>query len=81
MYYVYILKSKKTDNLYVGSTIDLRNRVQEHNNGETKSTKFGRPWKLLYYEAYCEKTLAQKTELFYKTGQGRRQIKKKLSTK
>ncbi|MEK7067487.1 MAG: GIY-YIG nuclease family protein [Patescibacteria group bacterium] len=78
MHYVYILQSFKINKLYIGSTADLRNRIIEHNLGQTKSTKFGRPWKLIYYEAHLNKTLALKAEIFYKTGQGRRQIKKKL---
>jgi len=78
MYYVYILQSLKTNKLYTGSTEDLRKRIIEHNTGQTMSTKFGKPWKLVYYEAHLSKTLARKTEIFYKTGQGRRQIKKKL---
>jgi len=78
MYYVYILNSKKDNSLYTGSTEDLKRRMVEHNNGKTPSTAPKRPWELLYYEAYQTKTLARKTELFYKTSQGRRQIKKKL---
>ena len=78
MYYVYILKSKKDNLLYIGCTDDLKRRVAEHNYGKTPSTAPRRPWELLYYEAYQTKTLVRKTELFYKTGQGRRQIKKKL---
>ena len=78
MYYVYILKSKLTDDLYKGCTEDLKKRFDEHNSGKVKSTKPFRPWTLVYYEAHLNKTLARKAELFYKTSQGRRQIKKKL---
>ncbi|MFA6993852.1 MAG: GIY-YIG nuclease family protein [Patescibacteria group bacterium] len=77
-YYVYLLKSLKTDKLYIGSTNDLKKRITDHNRGKTSSTKSGQPWKLIYYEAHLTKTLARKAELFYKTGQGRRQIKSKL---
>ena len=79
MYYVYILQSLENNKLYTGLTEDLRNRFKEHNAGRVKSTKSGKPWRLIYYEAYINKTLARKTEIFYKTGQGRRQIKKKLN--
>ena len=78
MYYVYIIQSKINKRLYVGSTANLKNRFTEHNQGEVKSTKPYKPWILIYYEAHRNKTLARKTELFYKTSQGRRQIKKKL---
>jgi len=78
MYYCYILQSQKTQKLYVGFSEDLRKRFIEHNEGRVKSTKFGRPWRLVYYEAHLNKTLARKTEIFYKKSQGRRQIRKKL---
>lgn len=78
MYYFYILQSQTDNRLYKGITEDLRKRVKDHNSGRVKSTKLYRPWKLIYYEAHRNKTLARKAELFYKTKQGRRQLKKKL---
>jgi len=78
MYYVYILKGLLNGKLYIGSTDNLKRRVIEHNRGKVASTKSALPWRLIYYEAHLNKTLARKAEIFYKTGQGRRQIKKKL---
>jgi putative endonuclease len=52
MFYVYILKSEKDGELYMGSTNDLKRRIKEHGRGESFSTKFRRPFYLLYYEAY-----------------------------
>lgn len=78
MYYVYILSSEVAGKLYTGSTEDLRKRFAEHNAKKVTSTKSGAPWELVYYEAHLTKALARKAELFYKTGQGRRQVKKKL---
>ncbi|MDO8600749.1 MAG: GIY-YIG nuclease family protein [bacterium] len=52
MFYVYVLKSKKDMQLYVGSTNDLRKRFKEHNDGKIFSTKTRRPFELVYYEAY-----------------------------
>ena len=51
MYYVYVLKSQKTKRFYIGYTSDLKQRVLDHNIGEM-ATKYGIPWKLIYYEAY-----------------------------
>ncbi len=39
MYWVYILKNKNNNNLYIGSTSDLKKRIEEHNNGKNRSTK------------------------------------------
>ncbi len=52
MFYVYILKSKKDNKLYIGYTDNLKRRMEEHNSGGNKSTKFRRPLELIYYEAY-----------------------------
>ncbi|MBU0531444.1 GIY-YIG nuclease family protein [Patescibacteria group bacterium] len=78
MHYTYVLQSKSSGRLYVGSTADLRKRFEEHNSGKVRSTKAYRPWRLTYYEAHLDSGKAKVAELFYKTGQGRRQIKKKL---
>lgn len=52
MFYVYVLKSIKDNDLYIGSTDDLKKRFLKHNKGLVKSTKSRRPFKLVYYEAY-----------------------------
>lgn len=78
MYYTYVLQSVKYGRLYVGSTCDLRQRLVDHNSSHVRSTKEYVPWKLLYYEAQLTKRLAQMAEIHYKTGQGRRQLFKKL---
>lgn len=62
MFYVYILKSKKDFNLYIGSTNDLRNRLKEHNTGKVFSTKSRIPFELVYYEAYKAEKDARKRE-------------------
>jgi len=55
MHYVYIPKSLKNGDIYVGQTSDLKNRYQRHNLGRIKSTKAYVPWQLIYYEAYRSK--------------------------
>ena len=52
MYFVYLLKSRKTGNLYIGCTSDLRKRFIEHNKNQVRSTKYQGPYELIYYEAY-----------------------------
>jgi len=53
MFYVYILKSRKTNKLYIGSTYDIFKRLKEHNSGFVTSTKPFIPWRLVYCEGYC----------------------------
>lgn len=62
MVYVYILKSKKDNNLYVGSTNNLERRINEHNTGLIFSTKSRIPFELVYYEAYKSENDARKRE-------------------
>ncbi len=52
MFFVYVIKSKKDDKLYMGSTNDLRKRIEQHNSGKVTSTKTRGPFELTYYEAY-----------------------------
>ncbi len=52
MFYVYIIKSKKDNNIYIGYTNDLIRRLKEHNSGKSKYTKDKFPYELVYYESY-----------------------------
>jgi putative endonuclease len=75
MFYVYILKSKKDNEFYIGSTNDLKRRVVEHNKGCVKSTKIRRPFYLVYYEAYFAESDARRREQCLKLrGHARRQL-------
>lgn len=62
MYYLYVIKSSKDHNLYIGYTKDLKRRFQAHNTGENTSTKHRRPFELIYYEAYKSESDARKRE-------------------
>jgi len=62
MFFVYILKSKKDDNLYLGYTEDLRKRIKEHNLGFVPSTRLRKPFKLVYYESYLSQRDATQRE-------------------
>lgn len=75
MYYVYILRSDSLGKLYKGSTEDLCERVKRHNSGKVKSTKSGKPWELVYDEAFKSKRDALREEIFLKSGKGRERIK------
>jgi putative endonuclease len=68
MYYVYILKSEKDNNIYTGFTSNIKLRFEEHKNGLVKSTKNRRPLKLIYCEVYLSKVDAKKREKYLKSG-------------
>lgn len=77
-FFVYILKSLKDNNLYIGCTSNIDKRLKYHNLGYVKSTKNRRPLKLLHQEPYNNKYIAYKTERHYKTAKGKKEIKEKI---
>lgn len=79
MFYLYILKSKKDNNLYVGSTNDLKRRLKEHNDGKVISTKPRTPFELRYYEAFsCEEDARNREFSLKKDGRALAQLKKRI---
>lgn len=62
MFYVYVLKSLKDNKCYYGSTNDLRRRLKQHQEGRVFSTKYRRPVKLVYYEAFLSETDCRERE-------------------
>lgn len=78
MYYVYILLSKKDNQLYVGSTLDLRVRIARHQKGLVRATSYRQPLILIHYEAYFNSTDAKRREIYLKGGKGRRDLKIQL---
>lgn len=62
MFYVYILKSRSTQQCYIGYTEDLRRRLAEHSSGRSTYTKDRGPFELTYYEAYRVKSDALRRE-------------------
>ena len=78
MHYVYVLKSLKDGRLYIGKTKDLRERFKNHNAGKVIATKYRKPFKLVFYEAFQHKTDASRDELFFKSGYGREVLREKL---
>ena len=80
MYYVYMLLSKRDGQLYIGSTPDLKKRVEKHNRGFVLSTKNRLPLVLIYYEAYLLSHDAKHREKFLKGGKVRTELKIQLKS-
>jgi putative endonuclease len=78
MYYVYILKSKKDNNMYTGCTSDIKKRLSLHNNGKVGVTKIRRPFGMMFYEAFIDKSDAFRREQWLKTGWGRNHLNNML---
>lgn len=67
---VYVLKSLKDGNRYIGSTNDLKRRLREHDEGKVFSTKNRRPLKLIYYQEFGNLIEARIYESKYKKSRG-----------
>ncbi len=46
-FYVYVLQSRADGTLYLGSTQDVKARLERHNRGRVRYTSRKRPWDLL----------------------------------
>ncbi|MFZ4500288.1 MAG: GIY-YIG nuclease family protein [Minisyncoccia bacterium] len=69
MYYVYILKNK-TNHFYIGTTEDLKRRLQEHTSGNSYFTQHSGPCTLVWYCAFLEKKKAYEFETYLKSSSG-----------
>ncbi len=77
MHYVYILESEASPgSYYVGSTADLKKRVEEHNSGKSIHTAKLSPWTLATYIAFPDRTKALRFGRYLKSGSGRAFAKK-----
>jgi predicted GIY-YIG superfamily endonuclease len=70
MYYVYILKSINYQQIYIGYTKNLKQRVEDHNCGRSGHTKKYKPWKIVYYSGFEKEHIARSFEEYLKTGSG-----------
>lgn len=78
MFQIYILSSFKTPRTYVGYTSNLEERIRYHNHGKVNATRPFRPWQILYTENASTMAEAKQRELYWKSGAGRRNMKKIL---
>jgi len=77
MYFVYILKSLKDNNLYVGRTNNFERRFKEHNSGKVQSTKSRRPFALIEKFGVESEMDSVALEKNLKKGYNREEIKRK----
>ncbi|WP_414663456.1 GIY-YIG nuclease family protein [Horticoccus sp. 23ND18S-11] len=72
VFYVYVIESQAAaGRFYVGSTCNLRVRLEEHNAGRSFHTaKYG-PWTLRWYCAFDTRARAETFESYLKSGSGR----------
>ena len=71
MYYIYILKSDANGQFYTGLTENLERRIKEHMDGSNRTTRNGKPWKLIRSEGFTSRIEARQRERYLKSGIGR----------
>lgn len=76
-YFMYVLKSQKNKDIYIGSCENVLIRLHRHNAGRIKSTKGNKPWKLLECKEFNTRSEAVRQEKFLKTHQQKEIIKTK----
>jgi len=74
-YCVYVLRSQKDGDLYVGYTTDLERRLNQHSRGENRSTAPRRPPDLIFCEFYLSADDARRRDGYLKTGLGKSGLK------
>lgn len=80
MFYTYILSSTKQKGaIYIGSTKDLKKRLDEHNKlvGPDHSRKYA-PWIIETYLAFSDLSEAKRFERYLKSSSGKAFLRKRL---
>ena len=77
MWYVYVLRNQQRQ-LYIGSTNNLKRRIDEHNSGKTQTTRILGPFRLEAYVAIPDEARARILETYFKSGSGRAVLRKHI---
>jgi len=80
MPFVYVLRSLTTGRFYTGATANLEVRLEQHNSDLSLSTKNRGPWIVVHQEAFPTLAEALRREKVLKTGKGRDEVQRILST-
>ena len=76
MPFVYILRSiKRPNKTYTGSTDNLDERLQQHNEGLNKSTKAHRPWRIEAYVECDTRATVEIVEAYFKNNSGQEKFR------
>ena len=71
MKYVYLLKSvSRPEQRYIGSTTDLKARLEQHNQGRVPHTSKFVPWEIHVVIRFKDDRRAEQFERYLKSGSG-----------
>jgi putative endonuclease len=80
MHWVYAIYNREADKLYIGETVNIKQRVTAHNNHKYSgyTSKFEGEWKLIFKEHVSTRSEALKREKQLKSFRGREFIKQHI---
>ncbi len=78
-YYVYVLRSSIDKMLYTGYTSNLKQRIQNHNEGKVPLTRNRKPLELIYFEGCLNQQDATRREKYLKSGNGKIYLRNRLN--
>lgn len=70
-YTLYILQSRVNGAFYIGTTDNLKSRLEEHTAGQGFAFRFKLPFQLVYFESNLSFHKAKRRERFLKSTTGR----------
>src|SRR6478735_10106772 len=78
MHFIYILYSRAFDKFYIGETINVEGRLQQHNSGYygTSSTRYTKDWQLKLFFRMRNREEALKLEKYIKSMKSKKFIDK-----
>jgi predicted GIY-YIG superfamily endonuclease len=76
-----VLRSEASGRFYIGSSQDIGRRLEYHNTGKVKATRYLRPLALAYQEAYVTGKEARQREYYLKRQKSRRVLEALISAR
>ncbi len=78
-FFTYILESETSGKWYYGSTDRLKERLREHNSGQTRSTKSRGPWRIIFLRPFETRREAVNFEFQLKKLRNKAYIREKFA--
>ncbi len=72
---VYALASLEKEYIYVGLSLNVERRINEHQRGKEPTTRAYRPFEVLVVEVLPDRKEARRREKFLKSGAGKELLK------
>ena len=80
MIFLYAISSLSHNYIYVEMTQDIEERIKRHNDGRERTTRFYKPFELIYSEVCETRTKARVQEKYWKSGFGKEKLRKLRDT-